>query len=251
LKSFILILVITCLAVSMCQAHEPLYGFGPHVLFKGGLAPRITLNWEENRFSTEYALGYGITRKWTMIAETPFYTDNNAYKYGGFNLKSKYRFWLKTKPGKSYQASFISKLSLPSGNDDPTALTLALTTGQEALKLYWFATAGYVLKFTDNELSPGNNLLYNVTLGYRPFKVNYYKPDIVFFVEFYGNSYAKSNLNGDRVEQSGGTTMALAPTFFFTYRNFALRGGVQFGVIESDYVTKPATSFKLTFEVHF
>jgi len=238
------------MTISVSYAHEPLYGFGPHVLFKGGFAPHITMNWSSSQFETEYALGYGITRSWTMVAETPFHVENSSYNFGGLNLKSKYRFWLKTKPGISYQGSFISKLVLPSENGKPTILNLALTTGQEALKFYWFATAGYALKFSDNDLRQGNNLLYNVSLGYRPFKVNYYKPDIVFFMETSGNLYERSILNNEKISQSGGANLAIAPTFFFTYRNLAVRGGVQFGVLASDYVAKAETNYKLTIELH-
>ncbi len=250
MKKYIIISLIALLAPSVSHAHEPLYGFGPHVLFKQGFAPHITLHWNSSKFETEYALGYGITRNWTMIAETPWHIENDNYNFGGINLKSKYRFWLKTKPGISYQGSFISKLIIPKASGQPTVLNMALTTGQEALRFYWFATAGYAIKLTDNTLKPGNHLLYNISIGYRPFKVNYYKPDIVFFLETSGNTFQKSTLNSDKVTQSGGTNIAVAPTFFFTYRNFAFRGGVQFGVWDDGYVRKPETNYKLTFEVH-
>lgn len=197
MKKYVLISMIVLTVVHVSHAHEPLYGFGPHVLFKGGFAPRITINGHSGIFETEYALGYGITRNWTMIAETPWRLEDNRYSFGGVNLKSKYRFWLKAKPGVSYQASFITKLELPAGDGRPAVLKMALTTGQEALKLYWFATAGYALKFTDDPLKPGNHIFYNVSIGFRPFKVNYYKPDIVFFIETTGNIFQKSTQDGD------------------------------------------------------
>ncbi len=87
-------------------------------------------------------------------------------------------------------------------------------------------------------------------MGYRPFKVNYYKPDIVFFLETSGNTFQKLTLNGEKVTHSSGTNMAIAPTFFFTYRNFAFRGGVQFGVWETVSAGKIKTNYKLTFEIH-
>ncbi len=183
------------------------------------------MNWNSSQIETEYAFAYGITRSWTMIAETPFNVENGTYNYGSLNLKSKYRFWLKTKPGISYQGSFISKLVLPSENGKPRVLNIALTTGQEALKFYWFATVAYALKFSDNDLIKGNNLRYNVSIGFRPFKVNYYKPDIVFFMETSGNAYQKSTLNGEKIHESGDSNLAVAPTFYFTYRNLAIRGG--------------------------
>jgi hypothetical protein len=250
MKKYFFILLLACLASTAAKAHEPLYGFGPHVLFKGGFAPHITVNWKKALFETEYALGYGITRNWTIVAETPWTYENGNYKFGGLNFKTKYRFLLKTDKGISHQASFLSKLVIPRATGKPTVLNLALTAGQEALKFYWFASAGYALKFSNDSLKPGNNLLYNVSIGYRPFKVNYYKPDIVFFVETTGNVFQKSRLNGDRVSLSGGADLAIAPTFFFTYKNFALRGGIQFGLLNSTYIAKTDTNIKLTVELH-
>jgi len=120
MKTYIIILLTALLTINVSYAHEPLYGFGPHVLFKGGFAPHATLHWNSTEFETEYALGYGITRNWTMIAETPFHIEDGSYNYGGINLKSKYRFWLKAKKGVSYQGSFISKLVIPSEDGQPT-----------------------------------------------------------------------------------------------------------------------------------
>lgn len=244
------IIFIMLLIFNVGHAHEPLYGYGPHVLFKGGFAPHITQQWYSDELEVEYALGYGITRKWTMVAETPWIIKNENISYGGINLKSKYRFWLKNEFGYSHQASFISKLEMPEQNGQPTVLNLAFTVGKEALKLYWFTSAGYAFKFSSENFMPGNHILYNVSIAYRPFKIDYYKPDIVFFVETAGNIYQKSLLESEKVIKSGGSDIAVAPTFFFTYRNFALRGGVQFGVWNSTYVTKPESNYKLTFELH-
>ncbi len=250
MKKYFIIWLMAWLSAGMVRAHEPLYGFGPHVLYKNGFAPHLTLNWSGSAFETEYALGYGITRSWTLIAESPWKLENGRYQYDGFNLKSKYRFWLKTRRGASFQSSFISKIDFPAGNGQPTVLNLALTAGQEALKLYWFATGGYAMKFTGDTLKPGNQWQWNISIGYRPHRVDYYKPDVVFFLETTGNHFRKSFLNGDKIAQSGGSNLAVAPTFFFTYRNFAFRGGVQFGIWNNKFADKPETNYKMTIELH-
>ncbi len=231
-------------------AHEPLYGFGPHVLFKGGFGPHITLNFTGSLFETEYALGYGITPAWTGILETGLSNQNGNYSLDYYRLKSKYRFYLNNQKGYSHQAAFISQLTLPSQPDQLGAFDMAFTGGREGLKFYWFASAGYGVVFSSTQLNPGNRFIYNFTLGYRPFKVKYYKPDLVLFVETTGFTHQKSKLNGDIVQDTGGSYLAVAPTFFFTYRNFAVRGGVQFGVWDDKFVTKPDTNFKLTIELH-
>lgn len=249
MKKIILGLGIILLA-GKAYSHEPLYGFGPHVLFRGGFAPHINLLFNSNTYQTEYAVGYGITKTWTMIGEVPYESTGDQYLRRGFNLKSKNRLWLKTKPGKSFQGSIISRLELPAQGDQPTTMKLAMTVGQEALKLYWFASAGYAARFTDNELEPGNNVLYNFSIGYRPFKVDYYKPDLVLFIETTGNAFQKSKMNGELMGQSGGTNLAIAPTIFLTYKNLAVRGGMQFGLSNSAYAPKIERNVRVTIELH-
>ncbi len=231
------------------QAHEPLYGFGPHVLFKGGFAPHLTLKWNQNEFESEYALGYGLTRNWTLIAELPWSTTDGEYRISGTGLRSKYRFWLKAGKGISHQASLITRLEMPADGRG-SLLSMAVTTGQEALHLYWFASAGYGLRMGGNGSAPGHRMIYNFSIGYRPYKVNYYKPDIVFFLESSGNVFARSSENGQNSEESGGGNFALAPSFFLTYRNYALRGGIQYGLWNAAYAPKIERNFKLTLEVH-
>jgi hypothetical protein len=250
MKKYSLVLLTLIAIQNIASAHEPLYGFGPHVLFKGGFAPHITGLWGNNEFEHEYALGYGINSSWTVVGETAFTTENGSNSLENINLKSKYRFWMKNSPGLSKQAALITKLVIPATEDQPTNLILGLTTGQEALKFYWFVSAGYAVKFTDNDLKPGNHLMYNLALGYRPITVHYDKPDIVFFLETSGQTFQKSKLSGENQLSSGGSRMATGPTFFFTYKNFAVRGGAQFGLFGTSYVAKPKTNFKLTIELH-
>ncbi len=250
MKKLITAILIIILTGFSANAHEPLYGFGPHVLFKGGFAPHITTNFSGKMIASEYALGYGITPSWTGIAEAGFSNADGGYAASFYRLKSKYRFFINNQPGYSHQAAFISQLTLPAVNGAPGAFDMAFTGGREGLKFYWFASAGYGFRFADNPVKPGNRVIYNFTLGYRPFRVNYYKPDIVFFVETTGFTYQKSHTNGEPVPESGGSTFAVAPTFFFTYRNLAVRGGLQFGVWDNGFVSRPDTNFKLTIEVH-
>jgi hypothetical protein len=238
------------LQVKTAPAHEPLFGIGPHVLFKGGFAPHITFTGSKNIFETEYALGYGITRNWTAIGEIPFALDNKNYSFEGFNLKQKYRFYSWFKPGLSRQVSAVSKLVFPAEKGSPTVVNLGLTGGQEALRWYWFFSAGYAAKFTDENLHPGNNLDYTATIGYRPFKTSYYKPDLVVFLEGIGRFMQKSKLDGLTIENSGGHAWSVAPTFMFTYRNIALRGGIETGIGKNGYLEKPETNYKFTLEWH-
>jgi len=250
MKKLLIVLFFLVLFAQSVYAHQPLYGFGPHVLFKNGWAPHITTNFSGKMFETEYALGYGITPALTGVVEASFSNRNGDYAIDTYILRSKYRFYINNQPGYSHQVAFISRLSLPARAGEPGAFDMVFTGGREGLKFYWFASAGYGVRFADNPVTPGNRFIYNFTLGFRPFKVSYYKPDLVLFVETTGFTIQKSAMNGELVQDSGGSNMAVAPTFFLTYKNLALRGGVQFGVWDDKFVSKPDTNFKITVEIH-
>jgi len=248
-KALIAVLLCTSgLFFNQAQAHEPLYGFGPHVLFKGGFAPHFTFHYGHD-IETEYALGYGLTKNWTIKGEVPFHIEDGSYNWGGFLFKQKYRFYSHFEPGLSRQISAISTVNLPAEPENPTVVNIGATGGQEALHWYWFFGASYGLKFSDQQLKPGNHLLYNATIGYRPIKTSYYKPDIVF-LEGVGKLQQKSVQNGDVISQTGGHAWSVAPTFMLTYKNMALRGGVEFGLADAQYIEKPETNYKLILEWH-
>ena len=250
MKKYIFLLLLAWGTVNPAGAHEPLYGFGPHVLFKNGFAPHLTIKWNQNQFENEYALGYGITRNWTLIGELPWAVKDGKYRLSGAGLKSKYRFWLKAGRGISHQASVIAKLDLPAQGETGSLLSMALTAGQEALHLYWFAGAGYAVLLGADEPAAGSHMIYNFSIGYRPHKVNYYKPDLVFFMESSGKLFAKRKENGQIVESSGGANLGIGPSFFFTYRNLAIRGGVQYGLWNGAFVPQIEKNYKFTFELH-
>jgi len=234
----------------IAQAHEPLYGLGPHTLFKHGFAPHLTVLYDGNLWETEYALGYGITENWTVIGETAWEAEGGHYGFEHFNLKTKYRFWMKNVPGKSSQIAAVARGVLPLDSEKPFVIPVAITGGQESLKWFWYAGAGYAFKAMREAPRPGNHFFYNATIGYRPMKAHYRKPDIVFFIETVGEAHQAAINNGKSLCHTGGHILSVAPTFFFTWRNLAVRGGVQFKAFESGYLDQPDINGKLTIELH-
>ena len=249
-KKIIITVALFVLVIDVSFAHEPLYGLGPDVLFKGALNPHLTFQAGRHETENEFALGYGITRNWTGIVETPFLIEKGKYNLESVMLKSNYRFYKSDKPGLSYKAAFISELELPRKSGEAKTLLCALTTGQEALRFYWFTFLGYQYNLTNNSFADNNEVKYGLAVGMRFNKPDYYKPDLVFLLEGTGSYHQKFEKNTDAPAFSGGNSGEIAPTFILTYRNWALRGGVQFGVINTGDIEKTETSAKITIEVH-
>ncbi len=249
-KKYVIFALILSGMAQTNYAHEPLYGLGPHVLFKNGFAPHFTLHMGDEHVETEYAIGYGLTKDWTLKAEIPFHMENGNYNRSGFHIKQKYRVFSYFEPGLSRQISAVSTVSLPAEDNGITEVKVGLAGGQEALHWYWFASGSYGMRFKNRTLKPGNQLTYSATLGYRPINTSYYKPDIVFFLEGLGKFQQHSTRNGETIPGTGGQTWSVVPSFMLTYKNVALRGGVEFGLAGVRYLDKPETNYKIILEWH-
>ena len=252
-----LFLILNIVFTNSSFAHEPLYGLGPDVLFKGGLNPHLTFHFNKRELESEMAFGYGITRNWTGVLEMSSVKEGSNFHLGSYMIKSNYRFLKIDKPGLSYKASFVSELIMPfentkveNGEHNEKSFNCTFTAGQESLKWYWFVNAGFEKNLISGSFEKENYFRYGVTLGARPFKPDYYKPDIVFLIETTGKYYQKAIIEPVVTENKNGSNINIAPTFIFTYRNFALRGGLQFGVYNSENILKTETNGKITIELH-
>lgn len=251
LKIGIYAAILLLLPAKAAQAHEPIYGIGPGVLFKGGNAPHIGFGWNNQFLEPEYGWGYGITKNWTAIAEVPFLYNSGNYSFQGVSLKQKYRFYRNFKPGLSRTASAVAEVRIPSRTGGPTVVNLGLTAGQEARRWYWFVSGSYAAKFSGADKKSGNQLNYNTTLGIRPVLTSYKQPDLVLLLEGIGKYREEAELNGKDLANTGGHQWSIAPTFMLTYRNIALRGGVEIGLASAGGLGKPKTNFRTMLEYHF
>lgn len=247
-KIFFIISVVV--AISNSDAHDPLYGIGPHVLFKGGFAPHFMFDLSGQEIETDFAIGYGITKNWTAIGEINYQGTKGSYSYQGFHIKQKYRFYSRFKPGMSQQISAVVILNIPYAGNPPTVANIGLTGGQEALRWYWFFSGNYAVKFSSLDYVPGNEFIYTATIGYRPIEADYYKPDLVIFLEGLGKYHEKATFIGEKVMNSSGNNWSIAPTFMLTYKNMAFRSGVNFNIYNNNATFKNDTSFRVIIEYH-
>ncbi len=245
-KIFVLLFLIN----NVSSAHEPLYGLGPDVLFKRGFEPHLTFHFNKYDFETEAAMAYGVTRKWTLAPGISMISGAGKSKPGSYMIESNYRFLKLDKPGLSYKASFVTELEIPIDNSGEKNLLFAFTAGQEALRWYWFTHVGYEKNLSSNFWEKDNRFTYGLTLGVRPHKPDYYKPDLVLFIESTGSWQQEFTEKETGISQSNGNTIDIAPTFVFSYRNFAIRGGVQFGILNSGIAEKTSINGKIGLEIH-
>ncbi len=260
---------IIALAYVSAYAHDPVFGIGPHVLFKDGFETSIGLSQGKAGGDKEselaFEIDYGITGDWAAGIEIPYAVkDESTQSSSGLSdlqIFTKYRFWRKDSLGLQQSAAIL--LALNGQNADHTTTPplgngaidkiIGLTWGYEGIEKYRWASARYVVPGENAAgLQKGKRWLLDFVIGWRPTPPEYTKPDTVWLLELNGELTDRAELNGAEIANSGGTEWFLSPGIFWTTRNFAIKSGIQIPV-SSDLNGNQAESdyrFKLSFEWH-
>ncbi|HFE38148.1 MAG TPA: transporter [Gammaproteobacteria bacterium] len=251
------------------MAHDPIFGIGPHVLFKGGVETALEVHTnkagEEKETETSAELVYGLTGDWAAGVDLPY-----AYKKDGtkssngvadIQVFTKYRFWRQDSKGLQESAAVMFAANLNNG-DEKAAPMLGngandfiggLTYGYESLKWYRWASVRYRYNGeNDAGVQVGNKTLIDFVAGWRPALPEYKKPDTVWLLEFNTEVGEKSKLNGSKQPNSGGVESFISPGIFWTLRNFAIKAGVQIPVYHNLNGSQQKSDFraKMSFEWH-
>lgn len=276
------IVIITALAVVISplvgSAHEPLFSLGPHTIFKGGLGVEMEIESEktsgvdeqEKEYTLHAEILYGITTDLSATLAVPLVLDkkieNNGTEEsssgpGDLEMRLKYRFWRHDQPGIQDAAAVIVGIELPTGDDDTsprlgsgsTDFTFGLTAARESLFWYYFGDIRYRLNTRDDGLKIGDRFFADVAIGIRPWPPEYLKPDLVLLAELNWETWQRNELNGVDAGNSGGDRLFFSPSFFFTLRNWAIKGGVQLPLYHDLHGEQPEEDyrFKLAVELHY
>lgn len=259
-------------------AHEPLFGLGPHTIFKGGIGI-------ESKFEKEHATGslqiegrtflhteimYGITGNVAITLSAPTVLNHtqtlgpdkiSGSGIGDISLRTKYRFWRNDKPGMQNSAAVILGIKLPTGDYEispplgsgSTDYLFAITAAHESRRWYYFGDVRYRLNTRTNTVQYGNYLLADAAFGVRPWLTEYMKPDLVVMIEANWESLERNKVEEGQIADSGGKLLFISPGFFLTYRNWAFKGGLQIPVSRRLNGAQPKTDYRfaLAIETHF
>lgn len=262
--------VLTSLMSSTALAHDPIFGIGPHVLFKNGFEVAAEVESEKAGSEKEQALAlevaYGLTGDWALGVDLPYAFkeegSESSHGKGDVAVFTKYRFWRKDSLALQESAAVLLKVITDTADSskDPaldkgaTDTILGLTYGYEGRKWYRWASARYRFNGTnDAGVDRGDKVLIDFVGGIRPTPSGYLEPDTVWLLELNGEYGKRAELNGVELSNTGGTEWFLSPGIFWTKRNFAIKAGVQIPIYhnlngnqeESDYRAKVAFEWHL------
>lgn len=241
------IVVITSLMSSTALAHDPIFGAGPHVLFKNGFEVAVEIESEKSGNEKEQALAlevtYGITSDWALGIDLPYKFkeegNDSSNGIGDVAVFTKYRFWRKDSLALQESAAVLVKVITDTADNNKTPTLskgttdsiLGLTYGYEGRKWYRWASARYRFNGTNNAgVDRGNKILIDFVGGIRPTPTGYREPDTVWLLELNGEFGQHAELNGTELANTGGTEWFVSPGIFWTQRNFAVKVGVQIPV---------------------
>lgn len=259
-------------------AHEPIFGLGPHVIYKGGVGVEVEIDGErssgnqktDEELAIDTEIIYGITSDLaaTLIipgilnkVEKTATEDQSSSGFGDASLRLKYRFWRRDSPGIQDSAAIILGGKFPTGdeNEKPklgsgsTDFLFGLAVARESRRWYYFGDFRYRLNTQNDQFKAGDKIFADVAIGIRPWLTEYLEPDWVFLVEMNWETQQRNELFEKDVSDSGGNLLFVSPGFFLTYRNWAVKGGVQVPVYQNLYGNQPEVDYRfaLGIEIHF
>lgn len=258
-RALIFLFILSSVPINV-WAHDPVFAPGPHTLYKGGVeihaeALRAEREGEAEK-EYEMALLYGITGDWVAGVQLPYEQGDHGSGVGDITLTTKYRFWRKDLFAAQESAALLGRIKLDSSDDAGTGSTDALvgvTYGFEGLKWYRWAAARYRYNGEDeNGLKRGDKLFLDAVIGIRPRKLVYREPDSVWMLELNAEWTDRAELNGAALPDTGGTEIFLSPGLMWTWRNYAIKPGIQipiYGDLNGDQARTDFRAF-IEFEVH-
>ncbi len=246
-------------APEVSQAHEPIFGIGPHTIYKDGIGIGAEYEKEQTVKGKEqtlnYDLSYGLTADWSVTAEVPqkqkVEGEQQVSGLGDLTLKTKWRFYRKDYPeGRQDQVALLAAVKLPTGDQSTGSgsrdYLAGITVGRESRTLYYFTDLRYRKNGTNNKnLQQGDAWLYGASFGFRPWQTEYWEPDLVLLLELSGKQQAQSRLNGSSLQNTGGHTASLGPSFLLSYQNWMIVGGVAFPVRQALNGSQDTEKYKI------
>ncbi len=185
--------------------------------------------------------------------------DNSSFGIGDAKLFAKYLLYQHDRKLETFRIAAKAGVKLPSGDENASP---ALGSGSTD---YFFSTvAGWIknrigiylegiynVNTSHGGVNFGNNFSYNLAFGYRLLPAvyeTYPEPQLNGFLEINGNTQAKSKMNGERNENTGGTIIFLSPGLQYVGgRRWLVESSLQLPVVNEPNGQQLATDWTISF----
>ncbi len=257
LSRFYLLVISIFFTGNALFAHEPLFGVGPRTIWKGGFGFVVGVEQQALPVGNHRALGYhtiyGITEDWVVSLEghQPLQADRGLFRsVENLLVQTKYRFFQHDVFGGVYHAAVLGGIDRPLDSSEeeaeteggnathgtkPTGYIGGASAAYEGRHWMYWGTGRYRVNITPAaQVQPGNVFLFDLALGFRPVLTGFYDPDVVLMAEVNGQVSGRKQVDGTPVRGSGGSRLLMGFGAWITWRNWAVRPGVQIPVVSSN-----------------
>ena len=252
-----LAIAVMLLVPPLAAAHDPVFSPGPHTLYRNGVEVHLGTHRSEagGEAEQEYeaSLSYGLTGDWVVGVNLPYHVEDGHGERGPITLRSKWRFWRDDRLGAQDAAAVSGRVFLDAGPaGGATDALLGLSYGHEGLIWYRWLSARYRVNGKDDAgFERGDRWFADAVIGVRPRQLRYREPDAVWMLELNLEGTARSERAGASVPDSGGTEAFLSPGLMWTWRNVAVKPGVQLPIYSDLNGRQAATDFRAQIELEF
>lgn len=187
-------------------------------------------------------------------------TEGSATGLGDVTISTKYRFLRLDTPGLQRSLAALFSIKVPTGDtrnrprrgSGSTDVAFGLAAGYEGRRWYAFAVARYRVNTEGaGDRKRGNKLFLDIVGGVRPVLTGYLEPDTVLLLEFNWESSDRDRLRGAALANTGGWELFLSPGIFWTYRNLAIKGGVQIPIAHALSGHQAKSDYRALVEIEF
>lgn len=231
-------------------AHEPVFSLGPETIWDQGLGVEWEFEFEdegdERTSALHYELLYGVTTDLSLSLEVPHVLaredlGETSQGLGDIELRTKYQFFRQDLLGAQHKITGIAGVKFPTGDEDETPALgsgapdylLGVSYGYESRTWYQFLTARYRLGGESGDREPGDRVLLDGAIGYRPLQREYTEWDLVVLLEANAEFSAKDRISRATLADTGGERVWLGPSALFSPNpRWMIKGGVQIPVYQ-------------------
>ncbi|TAL60277.1 MAG: hypothetical protein EPN84_09810 [Legionella sp.] len=231
------------------QMPGPLFSFGQNIigkdLFQVYFAPGFQKTQAANYLDLEPSFLYGFSDNASIYLVTPFalsYRDNENNHSSGYSdttVQLEYAYHSSCDTKSCGQATIVGNFNYPTGSyskspptsDGASNYFFGTTYNHSYIDWYWFASPGVQVASKRNELLVGTQYLYQFGIGHSISSV----PDkyiFAFMTEIDGQYAERDMFQGEFEADTGGNTIYVTPSLWFSTKKLILQLGVAIPVVQ-------------------
>ena len=204
-------------------------------------------------------LQIGVILPYVNIALDKTTGDISSSGIGDIKVSAKYLVYQLDRKNKTVRVASKAGVKLPTGNEDTqpalgtgsTDYFISTVAGWIEKRVGMYIEGIYNVNTSRDSLDFGNSFSYNLALGYRLLPAvyeTYPSPQINGYLELNGTTVAKKEVNGAKVDNSGGTILLLSPGLqYIGGRGWLVETSFQYPIINEPNGTQLATDWTLSF----